>query len=84
MLHSLIAVVREPEGESNVAPAVQDPGRVFKGINFTGDAELVQKFSDCSADARKVLVMASKMGIRPELIDRVAARLKQVATSSDK
>lgn len=59
--------------------AHKDPqqGRLFGGIGLRGDAELMSQFDGVSADAKKVLYMASKLGTRSNAINKVAVQLKQ-------
>lgn len=59
--------------------AQKDPqqGRLFGGIGLRGDAELMSQFDGVSADAKKVLYMASKLGTRSNAINKVAVQLKQ-------
>lgn len=51
-------------------------GRLFGGFVLRGDAELMNQFEGISADAKKVLYMAGKLGMRSDVIQRAAEQLK--------
>ena len=53
-------------------------GRLFWGFNVRGDAEVMARFDGMTPDATNVFYMASKMGMRPDVLERAAAQLKQL------
>ena len=56
-------------------------GRLFQGFAMRQDAEMMSRFQGISTDASKVFYMASKLGLRDDMIERAAARLAQVPGS---
>ena len=60
------------EGSRDAANRLQPPD----------EAALIDRFKDVGGDAWKVFVMASKMGLRPDIIERAVARMKMLQQSS--
>lgn len=66
---------RQPDS----SPSMEDKqGRLFWGFTVRGDAEVMNRFDGMTPDAKNVFYMASKMGMRPDVLDRAAAQLKQL------
>ena len=66
---------RQPDSSVSMA---DKQGRQFWGFNVRGDAEVMARFDGMTPDAKNVFYTASKMGMRPDVLDRAAAQLKQL------
>ena len=52
-------------------------------LEAASDAAMAEQFRDMSGDAWKVFYMASKMGLRPDIIEKAANRLRSLQQRSE-
>ena len=65
---------------ASASPAIPDGGlddpAGAADLRPPGDVAVLDRFRDMEGDAWKVFYMASKMGVRPDIIQKAAARFR--------
>jgi len=68
--------------DGQVAGRVASSSAAAADVRPPGDVAVLDGFRDMGEDAWKVFYMASKMGLRPDVIERAATRLRTLQRSS--
>lgn len=71
--------------QTRAGPRRTDLGTVAppaERLELSSESEMLEQFRDMDGDAWKVFCMASKMGLRPEVIERAASRFRKLQEHS--
>lgn len=69
---------RPVAGPSNGAPGLPAGAASAGCLEAPGDTAMAEQFRDMGGDAWKVFYMASRMGLRPDVIQKAATRLRSL------
>ena len=74
---------RPEAGPSDVAPGSVDGAASSGGLEGADDRATAEQFRDMGGDAWKVFYMASRMGVRPDVLEKAAKRMRSLQQHSD-